>query len=247
MIYVGTSGWQYASWKGSFYPKDVPQRAWLPYYATHFPVVEVNNSFYVLPKEATFDRWRQETLAGFLFVVKASRYITHIRRLREAKDSVDLFWSRATRLREKLGPILFQLPPNFRADAGLLKEFLSALPTGLRAAFEFRDDSWQRDEVCELLDRAGAAWVVADRPGWRVPKIVTGGWAYLRFHEGRRTHPGYARSKLRAWAGRIAGLDAKDMFAFFNNDALGAAPKDAAALIELLADRGQAVALPRGG
>jgi len=247
MIYVGTSGWQYTSWRGCIYPKGVPQRAWLAHYATHFPVVEVNNSFYVLPKETTFDRWRQESPRGFLFVVKASRYITHIRRLRNAKDSVDLFWSRAARLGEKLGPVLFQLPPNFRADPGVLKEFLAALPSGMRAAFEFRDDSWQRDEVYDLLDRAGTAWVMADRPGWRVPTIVTGGWSYLRFHQGRRTHPGYARSKLRAWADRIAGVDASDVFAFFNNDELAAAPKDARTLMDLLLDKCQDVALPRGG
>jgi uncharacterized protein YecE (DUF72 family) len=247
MIYVGTSGWQYAAWRGRFYPKGVPQRAWLAHYATQFPVVEVNNSFYMLPKETTFDRWRQESPRGFLFVVKASRYITHIRRLRNAKDSVDLFWSRAARLGEKLGPVLFQLPPNFRADPGLLKEFLVALPGEIRAAFEFRDDSWRQDEVYELLDRAGAAWVMADRPGWRVPTIVTGGWSYLRFHQGRRTHPGYARSKLRGWADRIAGLDASDVFAFFNNDAMAAAPKDAHTLMDLLLDKRQGVALPRGG
>jgi uncharacterized protein YecE (DUF72 family) len=247
VIWVGTSGWQYASWKNRFYPKGVPQRAWLEHYATRFPVVEVNNSFYMLPKEATFDRWREATPDGFLFVVKASRYITHIRRLREAKDSVDLFWSRATRLGDKLGCVHFQLPPKFRSDAGLLKDFLSVLPRGIRAAFEFRDDSWQNDDVLDLLDRSGASWVMADRPGWRVPTIVTGGWSYLRFHEGRRTHPGYARSKLRAWAERIAGFEAKDVFAFFNNDALAAAPKDARTLMDVLVDKGLDVALPRGG
>lgn len=247
MNYVGTSGWQYTSWKGRFYPKGVAQRAWLQHYASRFPVVEVNNSFYMLPKEATFDRWREGTPNGFLFVVKASRYITHIRRLRDAKDAVDLFWSRATHLEDKLGPVLFQLPPNFRADPGLLKEFLSVLPTGIRAAFEFRDDSWQQDDVTDLLDRAGSALVLADRPGARVPTIVTGGWSYIRFHQGRRTHPGYSRSKLRAWADRIAGLDAADVFAFFNNDPLAAAPKDALTLTGLLLDRGMQVALPEAG
>jgi uncharacterized protein YecE (DUF72 family) len=247
MIYVGTSGWQYGSWKGRFYPKGVPQKTWLQHYATRFPVVEVNNSFYMLPKEATFDRWRDGTPNGFLFVVKASRYITHIRRLRDAKDAVELFWSRATHLHEKLGPILFQLPPNLRADPGLLKEFLSVLPTGIRAAFEFRDDSWHQDEVFDLLDRAGAAWVMPDRPRARITTIVTGGWSYIRFHQGRRTHPGYSRSKLRAWAGRIAGLDVKDLFAFFNNDPLAAAPKDALSLTGLLLDRGKHVALPEAG
>lgn len=247
MIWVGTSGWQYASWKDRFYPKGVPQRAWLEFFASRFPVVEVNNSFYMLPKEATLDRWRESTPEGFLFVVKASRYITHIRRLRDAKDSVDLLWSRASRLETKLGPVLFQLPPNFSADPPLLKEFLGLLPSQLRAAFEFRDDSWRRDEVFELLDRAGAAWVMADRPGWQVPTVITGGWSYVRFHQGRATHPAYSPRKLRAWAERIVELDAKDTFAFFNNDALAAAPADALALMELAAKLGAEVAQPTPG
>jgi uncharacterized protein YecE (DUF72 family) len=222
----------------------VPQRSWLQYYATRFPVVEVNNSFYMLPKEATFERWRETSPEGFLFVIKASRYITHVRRLRDAKDSVDLFWSRATRLGEKLGPILFQLPPNFRADLALLKDFLGILSEEMRAAFEFRDDSWRVEEVYELLDRAGAAWVMADRPGWHVPNVVTSGWSYIRFHQGRANHPAYSRRKLRAWAERIAGLGAKDTFAFFNNDAMAAAPSDALALMDLLTEMGSGVARP---
>jgi len=246
VIHVGTSGWQYRSWKDRFYPKGVPQRAWLRHYASRFPVVEVNNSFYMLPKESTFDRWREETPDGFLFVVKASRYITHVRRMREAKDSVELFWSRATRLGPKLGPILFQFPPNLKADVPLLAEFLTVLPGSLRPAFEFRDPSWWRDDAFELLDRARAAWVLADRPGARVPEIVTGDWSYIRFHQGRPAHPGYTRSKLRAWADRIAGLAVPEAFVFFNNDPLAAAPRDALILEELLAGRGLEVAQPPG-
>jgi uncharacterized protein YecE (DUF72 family) len=242
MIYVGTSGWQYRDWKDHFYPKGLPQRDWLTAYASAFPTVEVNNSFYQLPKEETFDRWAESTPDGFLFAVKASRYITHIRRLREATDPVELFWSRATHLRTKLGPVLFQLPPNFKPDPDLLESFLRALPKHLRAAFEFRDESWRRDDVLELLDGAGAAWVLADRPGWRVPEIVTGGWSYIRFHQGRLLHPGYASSKLRRWADRIASTDAKDTFVFFNNDQRAAAPRDAAILTRMLSDRGQALA-----
>jgi uncharacterized protein YecE (DUF72 family) len=244
MIYVGTSGWQYDSWKERFYPRGLPQRSWLRSYAARFPVVEVNNSFYRLPDETTFDRWRRETPAGFLFVVKASRYITHIRRMRETKDSVDLFWSRATRLEEKLGPVLFQLPPTLKADLPLLEEFLRTLPPGMRAAFEFREPSWVRLDVYEALDRAGAACVMADRPGARVPEVVTGGWAYVRFHQGRLTHPSYARPKLRAWADRIARMRVADAFAFFNNDPLAAAPADALVLTELLSQRGLPVARP---
>jgi uncharacterized protein YecE (DUF72 family) len=244
VIWVGTSGWQYRSWKDRFYPRGLPQRAWLEHYVTRFPVVEVNNSFYRLPEEATFDRWRDATPPEFVFVVKASRYITHIRRLRDAKDAVDLFWSRATRLAAKLGPILFQFPPNFRADPGLLKEFLGTLPSGMRPAFEFRDDSWRIDAVYDLLDRAGGAWVMADRPGWRVPTVVTGGWSYLRFHQGRSSHPAYTRRKLRTWADRIADLNVADVYVFFNNDELAAAPVDAQALMDLLMEMGCDVAEP---
>jgi len=244
MLYVGTSGWQYTSWKERFYPKGLPQRAWLDFYTRRFPVVEVNNSFYRLPNESTFDTWRTSTSPGFLFVVKASRYITHIRRMREARDSVDLFWSRASRLGDKLGPVLFQFPPNLRADVPLLEAFLGILPKELRAAFEFREASWWRDDVWAALDRAGAAWVLADRPGERVQEMVTGGWSYVRFHQGRRAHPAYSRSKLRAWADRIAGLGVDEAWAFFNNDPLAAAPHDALALTQLLRDRGLTVAAP---
>jgi uncharacterized protein YecE (DUF72 family) len=244
MIYVGTSGWQYASWRGRFYPPGLPQRGWLAHYATRFPVVEVNNSFYMLPRAETFLRWREETPEGFLFAVKANRFITHIRRLREAGDPVALFWSRATLLGDKLGPVLFQLPPNFRADPALLAEFLGLLPAGMRAAFEFREPSWWRDEVYDLLDRSGAAWVLADRPGARVPLVVTGGWSYLRFHQGRRDHPGYTRAKLRRWADRVAGLGVEEAYLFFNNDPLAAAPRDALTITGLLRDRGQEVAQP---
>jgi uncharacterized protein YecE (DUF72 family) len=243
VIRVGTSGWQYDSWRGPFYPSDLPKRSWLSHYAARLPVVEVNNSFYQLPKEETFDRWRAEVPEGFVFVVKASRYITHIRRLRECKEPVDLFWSLVVRLGDRLGPVLFQLPPNFRADPELLDGFLRLLPAAMRPAIEFRHDSWRKDRVLELLDRAGAAWVMADRPGWRVPVILTGGWSYVRFHQGRPTHPGYTRAKLRAWADRIAALDAQDVYVFFNNDEMSAAPADAATLCELLADRGQDVML----
>lgn len=245
MIFVGTSGWQYDSWKGRFYPRGLPQSEWLEHYATRFPVVEVNNTFYRLPAEDTFRRWGRTSRQGFLFVVKASRYITHIRRLREAAGSVELFWSRARLLREKLGPVLFQLPPNFRTDAALLREFLSTLPKELQAAFEFRDDSWLNDQTLEALNGAGAAWVMADRPGWKVPSIVTGGWSYIRFHQGRTDHPAYARRKLRLWADRIVSLPSRETHVFFNNDALAAAPADAAALIDLLSNRGAEVATAR--
>jgi len=234
MILVGTSGWQYDSWRARFYPRGLPARDWLAWYASRFPVVEVNNTFYRLPAEATFERWRDETPAGFTFVLKASRLITHLRRLRDARDAVELLWSRAERLGPKLGPILFQLPPRFPVDPSRLAAFLGVLPKQMRAAFEFRDPSWHRDDVLGLLDRAGAAWVMADRPGARVPRVATGGWAYLRLHQGRADQPGYTRRKLWTWAGRLSELPVREAYAFFNNDELAAAPHDAATLADLL-------------
>ncbi|MGZ4109320.1 MAG: DUF72 domain-containing protein [Actinomycetota bacterium] len=233
-VLIGTSGWQYDSWRGRFYPPDVPKRAWLPFFAEHFPTVEVNNSFYMLPKPSSFERWRDETPDGFVITVKANRYITHIRRLRECRDAVQTFWERARLLGPKLGPVLFQLPPRFAADPELLRGFLGVLPDGIRPAFEFRDRSWERDDVYELLDGAGAAFVLADRPGARVPDVVTGGWSYVRFHQGRPGIADYPREKLRRWARRIAGMPARETFVYFNNDPGGAAVRDAMTLTAML-------------
>ena len=244
MIYVGTSGWQYRDWRGPFYPPKLPQRDWLRFFSERFPTVEVNNTFYMLPKEESFQRWGRESAPGFVVTVKASRYITHIRRLRQTRESVDLFWSRATRIGPKLGPVLFQLPPRFGVNVELLEQFLRGLPKKMRAAFEFRDASWESEEVYGTLDRAGAAWVIPDRPGWRVPKPVTGGWSYLRFHQGGHTPrgAGYTREKLRRWADTIASFDAKDVFVYFNNDQGAAAVRDAVVLMDLLEDRGLVLA-----
>jgi uncharacterized protein YecE (DUF72 family) len=244
-VYVGTSGWQYPDWRRRFYPERLPQREWLPYFSERFPCVEINNTFYMLPKQETFVRWRSSSATGFLFAVKASRFITHIRRLRDADEAVHRFWTHARRLGSKLGPVLFQLPPNLRAEPERLQSFLRLLPSSMRAAFEFRHSSWETDEVRALLDRAGCALVLADRPGTRHREVVTGGWTYLRFHQGRRTGPGYARAKLRRYADRLAGMDASEAWVFFNNDPQGAAVRDAVTMTELLHDRGVRVRGPR--
>jgi uncharacterized protein YecE (DUF72 family) len=190
----------------------------------------VNNTFYRLPGPETFVRWREESAPDFLVAVKASRFITHIRRLRDGREPVRLMWSRCRRLGGKLGPVLFQLPPRFPCDPGRLRAFCRVLPPGMRAAFEFRDRSWETDEVFAILDEAGAAFVWADRPGVRIPHVVTGGWAYVRFHQGSRGRPGYSRSKLRRWADRLSSVDARDVFVYFNNDAGAAAVRDAGTL-----------------
>jgi uncharacterized protein YecE (DUF72 family) len=233
-VLVGTSGWQYDSWRGVFYPPEVPKREWLRFFAGRFPTVEVNNTFYVLPKPSSFERWRDETPDGFVVTVKASRYITHLRRLRDCREAVETFWDRARLLGPRLGPVLFQLPPRFPPDVGLLRDFVAVLPDGIRPAFEFRDRSWESGDVYAVLDEGGAAFVLADRPGARVPDVVTGGWSYVRFHQGRPGVADYPREKLRRWAARIAAGPGRETFVYFNNDPGGAAVRDAAALTAML-------------
>jgi uncharacterized protein YecE (DUF72 family) len=243
-IHVGTCGWQYRDWVGGLYPRGLPQEAWLPRFAEVFETVEVNNSFYRLPEREIFERWRRLTPPGFVVAVKASRYVTHIRRLRDAGDPMRLLWDRARGLGPRLGPVLFQLPPRFPVEAERLAALLAALPGGMRAAFEFRDPSWHTDEVHRMLDEAGCALVWPDRPGVRATLPITGGWGYVRFHQGRPDRADYDRSKLRRWTQRLAGLHARDVFVYFNNDTGGAAVRDALALRDLLRERGVRVAAP---
>jgi uncharacterized protein YecE (DUF72 family) len=242
VIHVGTSGWQYDSWKGRFYPRDLPQSQWLPFFAQHFETVEVNNTFYRLPQRDTFVRWREQTPPGFVVTVKASRFLTHIKRLKDPEEPVKTFFERANGLGDKLGPVLYQLPPRFRADTDRLRRLVDVLPRDVLAAFEFRDPTWHTDHVYRILDDAGAALVLADSPGAKVDDIVTGGWSYVRFHKGQRMLPGYPRRKLRRWAERIAALPARDAYIYFNNDPDGAAIRDARTMIELLGDNGVRVA-----
>lgn len=224
VIHLGTSGWQYDDWRGRFYAADEPKIRWLARYAERFDTVEVNNTFYRLPAADTFARWRDETPADFLFALKASRYLTHIRRLRGCADPLATFWARAQRLGEKLGPVLFQLPPRFPVERERLRVFVSELPDGMRAAFEFRDASWLDDDVYAILEGAGCAFVLADAPGVRVSETVTGGWSYVRFHRGRAEAPGYTTDKLRRWSRRIGTLAAQDVWVYFNNDTDACAP-----------------------
>jgi uncharacterized protein YecE (DUF72 family) len=241
---VGTSGWHYADWKDHFYPPGMSPKDWLSYLSARFPSVELNNTFYRLPPEATFDRWRDLTPVGFVFSVKASRYVTHIRRLVDVEESIDLLIKRARHLQDRLGPILFQLPPTLTCDLERLRQLLSILPSDMPFAFEFRHRSWESEETFRLLDKAGAALVWPDRPGWRAHLPATGGWCYLRMHQGRRTAPDYAPSKLRRWADRLASIGTGG-YVYFNNDQAAAAVRDAERLTWLLAERGAEV-MPAG-
>lgn len=240
---VGTSGWQYRHWRERFYPSSVPPSAWLEHYARTFGTVEVNASFYRLPRAEHVRRWADAVPEGFVLAFKASRYLTHVRRLRDCADPLGTMWEVFRHAGPKLGPVLFQLPPTFRADVETLASFVASLPRGLRAAFEFRHPSWSTPEVVRVLDASGSALVHADRPGVRARTVpVVGGWSYLRFHQGRPDAPGYTPSKLRAYADAVAALGRVEVFAYFNNDAAGAAIRDAMAFTRILRERGVTVA-----
>ncbi|MEN3304528.1 MAG: hypothetical protein V7603_730 [Micromonosporaceae bacterium] len=241
MLVIGTSGWQYRDWRGPVYPVEVPQRAWLECYAERFATVEVNNAFYRLPERDTFTRWRERTPPDFTVAVKMSRYLTHIKRLREPAEPVARFLDRVAGLGDKLGPVLLQLPPTLTASASLLDEVLSLFPRAVRVAVEPRHASWWVPEVRAVLERHGAALCWADRrarpvtPLWR-----TAGFGYLRMHEGRATpRPRYGRRALASWLDRIARhFTGEPVYVYFNNDPGGAAVADAVALATEAGRRG---------
>jgi uncharacterized protein YecE (DUF72 family) len=235
---VGTSGYQYRHWRGSFYPKALASKHWFEHYAAHFDTVEINNTFYRLPEAAVFDHWRAAAPAGFLYAVKFSRYGSHMRKLREPASSLRPFMERAERLGSSLGPILVQLPPHWGVDPGRLEEFLRALPKERRFAFEFRDESWLQPLVFDLLGAHGAALCVHDLLPDH-PREPTTDWVYLRFHGTGPGHAGgYSPQKLGAEARRIRRHLAagRDVFAYFNNDVGGHAPRDAVALRRYVED-----------
>jgi uncharacterized protein YecE (DUF72 family) len=230
-LLIGTSGWQYADWRDRVYPTGVPQRLWLEYYAERFDTVEVNNAFYRLPERATFEQWRERTGEGFVVAVKASRFLTHVKRLADPEEPVARLLERAGGLGDRLGPILLQLPPNLRVDLGRLDRTLRCFPPSVRVAVEPRHDSWFSEELFDLLEERSVALCLADSPHRRTPLRRTTDWGYVRFHQGRASpSPCYGRAALTSWARRLAELwpPSADVFAFFNNDPLGCAVRDAA-------------------
>jgi uncharacterized protein YecE (DUF72 family) len=237
VLYVGTSGWQYASWRGPFYPAGLAQRQWLASYAERFPTVEVNNAFYRLPEERTFADWRAQVPGDMRVAVKVSRYLTHVKRLRDPAEPVARFWSRAQALGRKLGPVLLQLPPTLRADADALAAVLAEFPKPARVVVEPRHDSWWCDEIAEVLRTHSAALCWADRRGRPVtPLWRTADFGYLRLHEGTaQPRPRYGRAALDSWLDRLSSTfdsRAEDLYVFFNNDTGAAAVADAAAMID---------------
>jgi uncharacterized protein YecE (DUF72 family) len=241
VLYIGTSGWQYRDWRAGLYPAKLPQRLWLEHFADRFAVVEINNAFYRLPERETFRRWRERTPDDFVFAVKMSRYLTHIKRLKEPAEPVARFLGRAEALGGKLGPVLLQLPPNLKADLSALDETLSLFPGSVRVAVEPRHETWFTAETRALLERHRAALCWADRKGRPVtPLWRTTDFGYLRMHEGRAgPWPRYGRTSLRSWLDRIdRELTGLPTYVFFNNDPGGAAVIDAAAMAGMARRRG---------
>jgi uncharacterized protein YecE (DUF72 family) len=230
-MHVGTSGWQYKDWRGVLYPEGVPQRLWLERYGENFATVESNNAFYRLPKTENFEQWRDRTPDGFVMAVKASRYLTHIKRLGDPGEPVERLLRSVSGLGDKLGPILLQLPPNLKADADRLDACLRCFPNDVRVAVEPRHETWWTGEVRGVLEKRNAALCWADRRGrpWN-PLWRTADWAYLRFHEGAANPwPSYGDTSLRSWLERVEGEwpTTAHVYAYFNNDQRGAAVRNA--------------------
>jgi len=220
-VHCGTSGFSYKEWKGPFYPDKLANTAMLGFYAERLTTVEINNTFYRMPNAEMLGKWRDQVPDGFRFVIKAPQRITHQARLADCEDAVTHLWQACTALGDKLGPILFQLPPYFRKDVERLRAFAAALPDDCRAVFEFRHQSWFDDEVYATLRQAGCPLCVADTDDDRQPPLVaTADWGYLRL---RRS--GYDDGELAGWRDRIAAQPWTEAFVFFKHEDQGAAPR----------------------
>ena len=232
-IHVGTSGWHYTHWRGDYYPEDLTSKNWLSYYASQFHCVEVNNSFYKLPKVTTIESWLEQAPSGFLFAVKASRLITHMKKLQRCNDVLETFINTIRTFGITLGPILFQLPPHWRINPERLAQFIKILSPCYFYAFEFRDPSWHTSEIYDLLTSNNIAFCIYDLAGFQSPREITADFAYIRLHGPNAAYSGsYTRHTLKTWAGRIRGWSsqASNVYVFFDNDEAGYAVKNASLL-----------------
>ena len=235
--YIGTSGWQYRHWRRVFYPEDLPAARWLAYYAQRLAAVEVNNTFYRLPAIEVFEAWREQAPPGFRFALKASRYITHLKKLKDVEEPLKRLLAGARHLGDRLGPILFQLPPHWGPNLERLERFLDLLPRTLAAVFEFRDPTWLVEDVFRRLHRHGAGYCIADLEGQTTPVRAVGRLAYIRLHGPGRAYEGsYDDEALRRWAGVVRHFRRQGLpvYVFFNNDVHGHAVRNALRLRELL-------------
>lgn len=235
--YIGCSGWHYDHWRVLYYPEGLAKPKWLQFYATQFTTVELNNSFYHLPSEKAFTAWRESSPDNFVFAVKVSRFITHIKRLRNLGSAVENFLSRACFLENKLGPLLYQLPPNMKRNDEVLENFLSSLPQKYQHVFEFRHESWIEDSVFRILQQYNTGLCVFDMPGFTCPLVATSDFAYIRFHGSEGLYSScYSDEELSQWASKIAqlGKEVKAVYIYFNNDAEAFAVRNALTLAEFI-------------
>jgi len=231
--YIGTSGWHYAHWQGRFYPEKLTKTKWLEFYAKQFTTVELNNSFYRLPSEAAFTTWHDFSPANFTFAVKVSRFITHIKRLKNTEEAVAKFITRAKILGGKLGPLLYQLPPNMHRNDEVLESFLATLPQGMKHVFEFRHQSWLEEKVFEILHKGNVGLCIFDMPSFTCPVVATADFAYIRFHGSTGLYFScYSDEELADWAKKLANLatNLKEVYIYFNNDAEAFAVRNAITL-----------------
>lgn len=237
-VRIGTSGWHYAHWRGPFYPKDLAAAKMLCWYVQHFDSVELNNTFYRLPTDDALRIWYEQTPADFRFALKASRYITHRKRLLEPENTVKNFLPQVEKLKEKLGPILFQLPPRWHANAERLERLLQLLPQQHRYTFEFRDPSWNHSQIHAILRRYNAAYCIAEIAGYQSPIELTADFTYVRLHgPGERAYQGsYSKAQLRRWAQLIEHWTStlRDVFFYFDNDQFGFAAQNALQLRHMI-------------
>ncbi len=238
-VCIGTSGWIYKHWRGVFYPPHLPSRGWFAFYSETFDTVEINNSFYRRPSEEVFRAWRKQAPPGFVYAVKASRYLTHLKKLKDPAEALEKLLPRARLLGPHLGPVLYQLPPHWHCDLPRLRDFIGLLPPDLKHVFEFRDPSWYTDAVRSLLTDTGMSFCIHDLRGCGSPEWVTGPVVYVRFHGPTKTaYAGrYGAGHLRRWAERLHEFRCagRDVFAYFNNDEAGNAVVNARELRALLA------------
>ncbi len=227
--WVGTSGFSYKEWKGSFYPEDLSNDGMLAYYGERLNAVEINNTFYRMPKRSVLADWGSKVPDNFSFVLKASRKITHFKRLKGTDDELGYLVDVSSELGGRLGPMLFQLPPNLKSDAELLRDFVSLFPDGFRAAFEFRNDSWFDDEIYTVLGDAGAALVVAHTEDEPPPVVATAPYVYLRLRR-----EAYEPDELARWAQIVSDQDWEDVYVFFKHEDEGAGPALAERFVEEL-------------
>jgi len=228
-VLVGTSGFAYPEWKGSFYPSDMKAKDMLQYYASQFRSVEINNTFYRMPKETLLQQWAEQVPDEFTFVLKAPQRITHMMRLKEVEEPVSVFLERAGALGPKLGPLLFQLPPSMKKDMRRLTAFLAQLPANRRVAFEVRHESWYDDEVYDALRARDVALCVADAEEFQTPFVATAGWGYLRL---RRVQ--YSEAALKTWGERITSQPWRDAFVFFKHEDEATGPRLARQFVSML-------------